>query len=105
MGAEPSFDLDAAGLRADGRDLAGGIEVLARKLEEALPAATRVARRPRRLLSREKVVSEIGVALGDATYLLCVERHAVTATRAKTVRGVRIKHEELDLEAWLASLE
>ena len=105
MGAEPSFDLAAAGLRADGRDLEGGVEVLARKLEDALPAATRVERRPRRLLSREKRVSEIRVALGDVDYVLRVERHGVAPTRAKTVRGVRIKHEELNLEGWLSALE
>src|SRR2546423_1750017 len=29
----PSFDLDAAGLRADGRDLTVGVDVLAAKLE------------------------------------------------------------------------
>jgi hypothetical protein len=104
MGAEPSFDLDAAALRADGRDLDAGVEVLATKLEGALPAATRVERRARRLLSREQRVEEIAVALGESTYVLRRERHGLTTTRAKTVRGVRIKNEELDVEAWLAAL-
>jgi hypothetical protein len=105
MGAEPSFDLDAAALRADGRDLDAGVEVLASKLEGALPGATRVERRAARLLSRERHVAEIEVRLGESTYLLHRERHGVTTTRAKTVRGVRIRNEDLDVEAWLAALE
>ena len=55
------FDLDAAGLRAGSADMATGIEVLAAKLEDALPAETAVRRRSRGFLSREKVVEEIEV--------------------------------------------
>ncbi len=105
MGAEPSFDLDAAALRADGRDLDAGVEVLATKLEGALPSATKIDRRARRLLSREQRVEQIEVALGECTYVLRRERHGLTMSRAKTVRGVRIKNEQLDVEAWLAALE
>ena len=105
MGAEPSFDLDAAALRADGRDLDAGVEVLATKLEEALPGATRVARRGRGLLSRERRVEEIAVQVGDCAYVLRRERHGLETSRAKTVRGVRIKNEALDVDAWLAGLE
>ena len=105
MGAEPSFDLDAAALRADGRDLDAGVEVLATKLEAALPSATRVDRRARRLLSREQRVEQIEVALGECTYVLHRERHGLSTSRAKTVRGVRIRNEQLDVDAWLAALE
>jgi len=105
MGAEPSFDLDAAALRADGRDLDAGVEVLATKLEGALPAATRVERRARGLLSRERRVERIELALGECTYVLSRERHGLATTRARTVRGVRIKNEQLDVDAWLAALE
>ena len=105
MGAEPSFDLDAAALRADGRDLDAGVEVLATKLEGALPSATRVDRRSRRLLSREQRVEQIEVALGECTYVLRRERHGLSTSRAKTVRGVRIRNEQLDVDAWLAALE
>jgi len=105
MGAEPSFDLDAAALRADGRDLDAGVEVLATKLEEALPGATRVERRGRGLLSRERRVEEIAVQVGDCAYVLRRERHGLETSRAKTVRGVRIKNEALDVDAWLAGLE
>ena len=69
-GRRLSFDLDASALRADGADLAVFVEVLARKLEGALPAETDVRRRSKGLLSREKVVEAIEVSLGDHRYAL-----------------------------------
>ena len=85
-----SFDLDAAGLRADGSDVAAQVEVLAGKLQDALPAATSVQRRSKGLLSREKVVEAIDVRMGCA--------------RALEVRGVVIRREELGLQDWLDAL-
>src|SRR5438093_3683890 len=96
MDEEPSFDLAAAGLRADAPDLAAGLESLARKLEEALPAETRVQRAPKRFLSRKKVVEAIEVRLGDSRYALRVDGGAVDAERHQEVRGVVIKRQELD---------
>jgi hypothetical protein len=105
MSDEPSFDLDAAGLRADGRDLAAGIDVLAVKLEDALPAECRVQRRARGLLHRDKVVESIEVRLGGARYALRYHRGQVEASRAQEVRGVVIKREALGLADWVAGLE
>jgi hypothetical protein len=99
--AEDSFDLDAAGLRADGADLAAYIEVLARKLEDALPGQTDVRRRSKGFLSREKVVDTIEVTLGEFRYTIARDGQAA---RAKEVRGVVIKREELGLEAWVGGL-
>lgn len=99
-----SFDLDASGLRADGADLAVYVEVLARKLEDALPAQTAVRRRSKGLLSREKVVEDIEVTLGEQRYSLQRHGRGVAATRAKEVRGVVIKREELELDAWVDEL-
>jgi hypothetical protein len=99
--AEDSFDLDAAGLRADGADLGAYIEVLARKLEDALPRNTEVRRRSKGFLSREKVVDTIEVSLGEFRYTLSRDGRAA---RAKEVRGVVIKREEIALEAWVGGL-
>ena len=99
--AEDSFDLDAAGLRADGADLASYIEVLARKLEDALPGQTEVRRRSKGFLSREKVVDTSEVRLGEFRYTIARDGQAA---RAKEVRGVVIKREELGLEAWVGGL-
>jgi len=104
VAGEPSFDLDAAGLRADGVDLASGVEVLAVKLEGALPQECRVERRRRSLLDRRQVVRAIEVRLGTNRYALRLEHGAVTATREQEVRGVVIKREPLDLASWVQGL-
>jgi hypothetical protein len=101
----PSFDLDAAGLRADGRDVAAGVEVLALKLEAALPSECRVQRRARSLFNRDKVVEAIEVRLGDSRYSLRQHHGRVEASRDKEVRGVVIKRELLGLADWVAGLE
>jgi hypothetical protein len=101
----PAFDLDAAGLRADGRDVAAGLEVLAVKLESALPSECRVQRRARSLFDREKVVEAIEVRLGEARYSVRRQRGQVEASRDKEVRGVVIKREQLGLADWVAALE
>jgi hypothetical protein len=102
--ADDSFDLDAAGLRADGADLDAFVEVLARKLEDALPAETEVRRRSKGLLSRTKVVEAIEVALGDHRYELRRHGRGVEAMRAQRVRGVVIKREPLELQDWVSGL-
>jgi len=104
MDDEPTFDLDAAGLRADGADLTVGIEVLARKLEDALPQATRVRRRSKRLFGGDKVVDSIEVRLGTTRYGLQVDGQSVTADRQQEVRGVVIKREALELADWVSAL-
>jgi hypothetical protein len=101
----PSFDLDAAGLRADGRDVAAGVEVLAVKLEAALPSECRVQRRARSLFNRDKVVEAIEVRLGDSRYSLRQHPGRVEASRDREVRGVVIKRESLGLPDWVAALE
>jgi len=101
---EPSFDLDAAGLRADGADLLVGIEVLAGKLEGALPQATVVQRRSKRLFGGDKVVRSVEVRLGTTRYGLQVEGHSVSADRQQEVRGVVIKRESLELAEWVEAL-
>lgn len=97
-----SLDLAAASLRAGGADRERFVETLARKLEEALPARVRVERRAKRLLSRDRRVERIEVALGDLSYVL--DARAGEARRAKVVRGVTIKTEQLELAAWLEAL-
>src|SRR3954452_7457693 len=99
------FDLVAASLRADAADARGLAEALAVRLESALPSQTRVQRRSRKLLSREKVVRAIEVEAGENRYSLRVDHHGgIDTTRAKAVRGIVLKNEPLALEEWLESL-
>lgn len=104
MDDEPTFDLDAAGLRADGADVLVGVEVLARKLEAALPQDCIVERRSKRLFGGEKYVRAVTVTLGTARYGLAVDGHRVSAERQQEVRGVVIKREPLGLQEWLDAL-
>jgi hypothetical protein len=104
MSAEDDFDLSAAGLRADGSDLQISVEVLAGKLESALPAQTKVERRGGGLLGRgEKRVRELRVNLGDTSYELTVAER-VEGFRKREVGGIAIKRESLDPGQWVAAL-
>jgi hypothetical protein len=99
------FDLVAASLRADAADARGLAEALAIRLEAALPSQTRVERRSRKLLSREKVVRAIEVEAGENRYALRVgPQGAMETTVATAVRGIVLKNDPLPLDEWLDSL-
>lgn len=105
MAGEPSFDLDAAALRADAAGLGTDVEVLAAKLEGALPGACTVERRARGLFDREKVVEAIEVRLGPWRYTVRAGRRGrVEAAREQEVRGVVIKRQPMELGAWVDGL-
>ena len=108
MPSDESFDLSAAGLRADGTDLRISVEVLASKLESSLPGRTRVERRGGGLLGRgEKHVRQIQVELGSGggtTYQLTIEGDRVEGFRERKSGGIAIKREPLDPDAWIAAL-
>jgi hypothetical protein len=96
-------ELVAASLRASSRDLKTFVEVLAVKLEEALPDRVQLERRATRFLAKEKRVEQIQCQLGEVRYSLST-RNGIEARRAKVVRGVVLKSEELSLDDWLGAL-
>jgi prefoldin subunit 5 len=98
------FDLAASSLRADGADIPAFIETLAAKLEAALPQRTRVQRQAKRMFSKDKRVQGIEVSMGENAYTLSLRGDVAQGRRAKTVRGIAIKSEELTLDAWLQAL-
>lgn len=104
MSAEQDFELDAAGLRLDGSEMTISIEVLASKLEGALPSATKVTRRRKSPLSKDQRVKEIEVRLGSCCFSLQIESSGMAATRGREVGGISIKREQLDPQAWVAAL-
>jgi hypothetical protein len=102
---EDGFDLAAAGLRIDGANLAMSVQVLASKLEQALPGVTRVERRGGGLLGRgEKQVRRVHVDLGPCCYELSVDGPRVQGFRERQSGGIAIKRESLDPDAWIAAL-
>lgn len=98
------FDLSAAGLRADGAGLERDIEVLAAKLEGALPGACRVERRRRGLFSSRRRVAAIDVTLGASRFSLRADP-AVTAERTERVHDMRTRTDRMSLGEWLAALQ
>jgi hypothetical protein len=105
MPTDETFDLSAAGLRADGSDLRISVEVLATKLESSLPGRTRVERRGVGLLGRgEKRVRRLTIDLGGSTYQLSIEGDRVEGSRERKVGGISIKRETIDPEEWVKAL-
>jgi hypothetical protein len=101
---ELGFELLAASLRASSGDLETFVEVLADKLEHALPGRVKIERRSAGLFSKQRRVERIEVELGDERYVLGAHGAELDARRAKAVRGVVLKTERLSLEAWIDEL-
>ncbi len=103
--SEETFDLAAAGLRADGTDLRMSVEVLASKLESSLPGRCRVERHGGGLLGRgEKRVRHLTIDLGANTYELNVSDERIEGFRGREVGGISIKRETLTPNQWVAAL-
>ena len=98
------MEMFAASLRADSTDVKAFLEALATKLEGSLPNSTAVTRHSG-LFSREHPVKEITVTLGDYQYRIGRERQGpLVALRAKVVRGIVLKTEQLPVEQWIDEL-
>jgi hypothetical protein len=105
VGTEETFDLSAAGLRADGGDLRISVEALASKLETSLPARTRVERGGGGLLGRgPKHVRRLQVELGGCAYELSIDGDRVEGFRERVSGGISIRREPLTPDAWVAAL-
>jgi hypothetical protein len=103
--SEPlQMELFAASLRADYTDVKAFLEALAVKLEGSLPNYTTVTRHSS-LFSREHPVKEITVSLGEYQYRIGKERQGpLVAQRAKIVRGIVLKTEQIPVEQWIEEL-
>ena len=103
--SEPlQVEMFAASLRADSTDTRAFLEALAVKLEGSLPNQTQVIRQ-RSIFSREHPVKEIVVTLGDYQYRVMRERQNPLITfRAKVVRGISLKTDELSVDVWIDEL-
>jgi hypothetical protein len=100
MTDQPDVDLVAASLRADTTDLAIFVDVLASKLEAALPGLATV-RRSGGLFSKRRSVDNIVVALGEQRFTLSCRGGGLAAEVEHLVRGVRLSGEPVDLDTWL----
>ena len=98
------FDLDAAGIRRALTDIRAFMEALAVRLQGALPDRVTVERRRDGLLSRTSHVHQIAFRGDGGEYRLCLEKGALKATRAKSVRGVVISTSEEPTIQWLGEV-
>ena len=96
-----SFELLAASLRADARDLDTFLEALAGKLSAAFPENAQVERKGFR---GNGPVRAIAVTLGEHRYRLERDGSGAKGNRAQTVRGIVLKNEELELDEWIDEL-
>ena len=96
------FDVLAASLRADARDLDVFLEVVALKFSGALPQAVLVEHEGG-LLSKKRV-KRVALQLGEHRYELARGRQGVEARRAHVVRGMTLKTEIVDVEQWIDEL-
>jgi hypothetical protein len=103
-GEERNFDLSAASLRASSSDLRTFVDVLADKLDRALPGRVKVQRRAGRLLSKQKHVTAIALDLGETRYLLEAQGGVVETRCATAVRGIVLKSSVVSLDAWIDAL-
>lgn len=106
MSLEPAdFEMVAASLRAESSDMATFVEVLAVKLEGALPGHVQVERHARKLFSHDKIVRKMTLDVGDWRYSLESDGAGrVDTMRAKAVRGIVLKNEVLPLADWVTAL-
>jgi hypothetical protein len=103
-GEERDFDLSAASLRASSGDLRTFVDVLADKLDRALPGRVKVQRRAARLLSKQKQVTAIELDLGETRYLLAARDGTVETRCATAVRGIVLKSAVVSFDAWIDAL-
>src|SRR5256885_1464220 len=98
------MEMLAASLRADSTDNRAFLEALAAKLAGSLPNQTTVVRQSS-IFSREHPVKEISVTLGDYQYRIGREKQGpIIAQRAKVVRGIVLKTEQIPMDQWIDEL-
>jgi flagellar hook-associated protein FlgK len=106
VAAERGSDIDLllASLRADAADLHTFLQVLAVKLEDALPGHVQVQRHGG-LFSHDKSVTRIALDLGEHQYSIGSDHHGqLHAQRQRIVRGIVLKTEDLSVDDWIREL-
>ncbi len=98
------FDLSAAWYRKAQGDLRAFLEAFAVRMEGAIPGHVTVERRRDGLFSKTSHVVKVAIDAGPAVYVLHLDSNHLSALRSKSVRGVTLKSEAMDVPAWLAAL-
>jgi hypothetical protein len=99
------FDLSAAWMRRAQADGSQFLEVLAARLEAALPDRVAVSRRRDGLFSRTSHVERLTVRMDAGVYDLAREGASLVASLSRVVRGIAISSKRLPLGEWAAALD
>ena len=97
------IDLLAASLRADGSEIGTFVEVIAAKLEAAVPGLVSVQRRRDGMLGPKRAVS-VALDAGDQRLELRRTGAGVEARSSRLSGGIVLKSEIVETDAWLAAL-
>jgi hypothetical protein len=97
------FDMLAASLRADASELGTFLNVLGRKLLDALPSQVTCVREKKRFRETDRI-RRIEVNLEDLRFELEEASGRLVAMISHVVRGMRLKSDEVDLDEWIESL-
>ncbi|MBJ7609191.1 MAG: hypothetical protein JF887_07130 [Candidatus Dormibacteraeota bacterium] len=100
---EQDLDALAASLRADASDIGVFFQVLAAKLSDAMPGAVDLEREGG-LFKKDHPVKKISLRAGDDVFEAELRHGAVASRHAHAVRGITLRSEELDFQAWLRAL-
>jgi hypothetical protein len=93
------FETLAAALRSAHKQAGDLLEYLAKMLEVSFPEGTKISR-DGWFMSEKRAVKELKVSMGDAEYQITRNSKSsnFSARRAKIVRGVVLKTEEISLD-------
>jgi hypothetical protein len=100
---EQDLDALAASLRADASDIGVFFQVLAAKLSDAMPGTVDLEREGG-MFKKDHPVKKLTVRAGDDVFEAQLMHGAVAARHAHAVRGITLRSEELDFQAWLRAL-
>ena len=90
-------------MRADAGDVETFVEVLAAKLEQAVPGATTVERRRDGMFGPKKV-RRIAVDTGRMRLELKADGASIQTMAARLSAGIVLKSEEMPTDVWLSAL-
>lgn len=98
------FDLSMAWYRKAQGDLRAFLEAFAVRMDGAAPGRVRIERRRDGLFSARSHVARVTISGESDAYILDLDDGRLSARRARSVRGVTVKSEPMDLPQWLAAL-
>ena len=100
---EQELDAIAASLRLDASDIGIFFQVLATRLSDSMPDTVTLDREGG-MFKKTHPVKKITVRAGGDVFEAEIRGGAVLARHAHAVRGITLRSEELDFQAWLRAL-